>query len=110
MPNPTMDLPLGEETRCRLKVLSEARDRTPHYPAVERFLDVEESLEAERRLLKSRWEKYELTGETIDHAEIEAWANKLDSSAETLFWRAREDRHSSFKWQTTARSSEGALG
>ena len=86
MSNSTVGLRLSEETRRRLEVLSKARDRTPHYlmkTAVEQFLDAEESLEAERRLLKSRWERYELTGETIDHAEIEAWASDLDPGAET---------------------------
>ena len=86
MSNSTMGLRLSEETRNRLEALGKVRDRTPHYlmkTAVERFLDAEEALEAERRLVKSRWEKYELTGETIDHAEIEAWANKLDADPES---------------------------
>lgn len=86
MSNSTMGLRLSEETRHRLEALGKVRDRTPHYlmkTAVERFLDAEEALEAERRLVKSRWEKYELTGETIDHAEIEALANKLDAGPES---------------------------
>ena len=80
MSNSTMGLRLSEETRHRLEALGKVRDRTPHYlmkTAVERFLDAEEALEAERRLVKSRWEKYELTGE------MEAWANKLDAGPES---------------------------
>ena len=64
----------------RLEALAKARDRTPHYlmkAAVERFLDVEEALEAERQLAKDRWQKYELTGETVDHADVKAWAASL---------------------------------
>ena len=74
---------LSEETRNRLEVLSKARDRTAHYlmkTAIERFLDVEEALEAEHRLVLGRWEKFELTGETVDHEEVKAWAASLRNS------------------------------
>ena len=77
MANSTMGVRLSEETQQRLEALGKARDRSPHYlmkNAVERFLETEEALETERQIVKSRWEKYELTGETIDHREIEAWA------------------------------------
>lgn len=77
MANATMGVRLSEETQQRLEALGKARDRSPHYlmkNAVERFLETEEALEAERQIVQSRWEKYELTGETVDHAEVEAWA------------------------------------
>jgi len=77
MANSTMGVRLSEETQQRLEALGKARDRSPHYlmkNAVERFLETEEALETERQIVKSRWEKYELTGETIDHGEVEAWA------------------------------------
>jgi predicted transcriptional regulator len=83
MANSTIGLRLNEETRYRLESLGKARDRTPHYlmkAAVERFLDVEEALEAERRLVKSRWQKFELTGETIDHSNVKTWATNLSSA------------------------------
>lgn len=83
MANSTMGVRLNEETQHRLEALGKARDRTPHYlmkAAVERFLDVEEALEAERQLVKSRWEKYELTGETVDHTNVKAWAASLGSA------------------------------
>ncbi len=86
MANSTMGVRLSEEIQHRLEILGKARDRTPHYlmkAAVERFLDVEEALEAERQLVKSRWEKYELTGETMDHEDVEAWAAGLDAGTET---------------------------
>ena len=85
MSNSTVGLRLGEETRHRLEALGRVRERTPHYlmkVAVERFLDVEEALEAERRLVKDRWKKYELTGESIEHTDVQAWADKLDVGAE----------------------------
>ena len=77
MANATMGVRLSEETQQRLEALGKARERTPHYlmkKAVERFLETEEALETERQIVQSRWEKYELTGETVDHAEVEAWA------------------------------------
>lgn len=86
MANTTMGVRLSEEIQHRLEVLGKARDRTPHYlmkAAIERFLDVEEALEAEHQLVKSRWEKYELTGETVDHEDVKAWAAGLDAGTET---------------------------
>ena len=71
---------LDKETQHRLEALGKARDRTPHYlmkAAVARFLDIEETLEAERQLMKDRWEKYELTGETVDHEDVKTWAASL---------------------------------
>ena len=86
MANSTMGVRLDENTRHRLEALGKARDRTPHYlmkAAVERFLDVEEALESERQLMKSRWEKYGLTGETVGHEEVKAWAASLNTETET---------------------------
>lgn len=77
MASATMGIRLNEETQHRLEALGKARDRTPHYlmkAAVERFLDAEEALETERRTVNARWEKFELTGETVDHADVKAWA------------------------------------
>jgi len=82
MANSTMGVRLTEDTQDRLEALGKARDRSPHYlmkAAVERYLDVEETLEAERQLVKYRWEKFELTGETVDHSHIEAWAAELSA-------------------------------
>lgn len=66
---------LSEETRDRLEALSKVRDRTPHYlmkAAIEAYLDTEEALEAERRLVLARWKKFELTGETVNHEDVKA--------------------------------------
>lgn len=80
MANATMGVRLSEETQQRLEALGKARERTPHYlmkNAIERFLETEEALETERQIVQSRWEKYELTGETVDHAEVETWADSV---------------------------------
>jgi len=42
------------------------------------FLDREQALEAERHLVPERWARYELTGETVAHAGVRAWAESLD--------------------------------
>ena len=71
---------LTKEIQARLETLGKARHRSPHYlmkTAIERFLDVEEAVEAERQLVASRWEKFEITGEALGHDEVETWANGL---------------------------------
>lgn len=81
MANSTLSLRLSEATYQRLKALGKARGRTPHYlmkAAVEHYLGAEEALEAERQLVKSRWEKFELSGEALDHTDIRSWASGLD--------------------------------
>ena len=83
MANSTIGVRLSEEIRNRLNILGRARSRTPHYLmrlAIERFLDVEEALEAEHQLVKERWRKFELTNEVIDHNDMKVWADKLRSS------------------------------
>ena len=85
MASATMGLRLTEDTQHGLEALSKARDRTPHYlmkAAVERFLEVEEAVETERKIVKSRWEKYELTGETVDHVDVKAWAASVRPSGD----------------------------
>ena len=74
---------LSEDTRNRLEALGKARDRTPHYlmkTAIERFVEAEETLEAERRLVLARWEKFELTGETVNHGDVKALTSGLQTS------------------------------
>ena len=82
MANSTIGVRLNEDTQHRLEALGKARDRSPHYlmkSAIKRFLEVEEALEAERQLVRSRWQKFELTGETVDHADVKAWAAGLSA-------------------------------
>jgi predicted transcriptional regulator len=83
MPQSTVGLRLDAETQERLKALGAARDRSPHYlmkQAVERYLAAEETIQAERELIAARWERYELTGETLDHDEVATWAAGLVQS------------------------------
>lgn len=80
MTTSTTGLRLSKETKERLDALGKARDRSPHYlmnQAIERFLDQEEAIDTEWEIVKSRWERFELTGEALDHSEVEAWAARL---------------------------------
>ena len=73
MANPIVALRLDAETQDRLKKLGEKRDRSPHYlmkEAVEKYLSREEEIEAEKQILMERWQRYELTGETISHEDV----------------------------------------
>jgi len=81
MTKSTMGVRLDEETQHRLEALSKLKDRTPHYlmkAAITHFLDIEEQAEQERQIVKSRWEKYEITGEALGHDDITSWAKKLN--------------------------------
>ena len=81
MSKATVALRLDDETQQRLKALGQARDRSPHYlmkQAVEKFLAVEEEIEREKALMQSRWERFELTGESIEHGEVRGWLDALN--------------------------------
>lgn len=83
MASATMGVRLNEETQHRLEALGKARDRRPHYlmkTAIERFLEVEEALETERKIVKTRWKKFELIGEAVDHSDVKAWAASVRSA------------------------------
>ncbi len=76
----TMGVKLDAKTKKRLKSLGALKDRSPHYlmrEAIAQYLEREELIERERRITLERWQKYELTGEAIDHARVSDWIEKL---------------------------------
>lgn len=86
MANTTVGIRLDEDVQNRLKKLGARRDRSPHYlmkEAVEHYLAQEEAIEAERDLMRARWKKFELTGETVSHADIKTWAKTLSNSSKS---------------------------
>ncbi len=86
MSTATVGIRLGSDMQARLKVLGNRRDRSPHYlmkEAVEIYLKREEQIEAEKTLLRTRWEKFEFTGETVSHDDVKAWAKNLPQSSAT---------------------------
>lgn len=82
MAQTTLGIRLDEDTQARLKALGKTRDRSPHYlmkEAIVAYLSQQEAVEAEKALLKARWERFELTGETLTQTDMEAWAASLSS-------------------------------
>jgi len=88
MATTTVGVKLDDETRARLKMLGEARQRSTHWlmrEAIRLFLDTEERYEQEKKEDLARWERYLATGEHITHEEMGAW---LDGLAEAAAERA----------------------
>ncbi len=86
MANPAVGIRLDENLQARLKALGEMRSRSPHYlmkEAIEKYINSEEAIEAEKQLLRERREAYELTGEAIDHDDIKAWTAGLSKNTGT---------------------------
>lgn len=87
MANSTIGVRLSEDTQQRLEKLGKAKDRSPHYLmkiAIEKFLDAEEADQAEYALTLERWNKFELTGETISHQDVTAWAANLSKDGNDI--------------------------
>jgi predicted transcriptional regulator len=67
---------LDEETYNRLKVLGEARRRSPHWlmkEAIQQFIEREEEAEHIRQDTLERWARFEATGETVSHEAVDTW-------------------------------------
>ena len=80
MPQSTVGVRLDDETQDRLKRLGKMRDRSPHYlmkEAIEAYLENEEAVEAEKTLLRDRWQEFELTGQAFSQSEMKSWAANL---------------------------------
>ena len=78
---------LDAETKSRLKVLGEKRERSPHWlmkKAIAEFLEREEAFERDKAEDERRWQEYQKTGETIPHEEVLAWLKENIRSAETV--------------------------
>ena len=74
---------LDEEMQKRLKALGKLRDRSAHHlmkEAIAQYLDSEESLEAEKALMRERYAAYALTGEYVSHKDMKSWADNISSS------------------------------
>ncbi|MEI6730404.1 MAG: toxin-antitoxin system, partial [Pseudomonadota bacterium] len=87
-PSPTITktintgIKLDENLHARLKALSVAKDRTPHWlmkAAVEEYVRREEAYEQEKAEDMERWQRYRLTGDAVPHAEVDAWLGSWGS-------------------------------
>lgn len=76
---------LEETLHTRLKALSTAKQRTPHWlmkTAIEEYVEREEAHEREKREDMERWERYKLTGYAIPHDAVDAWLASWGSENE----------------------------
>ena len=76
----TQGIKLDDDTRKRLKVLADKKQRSSHWlmkTAIEDYLEREERYEKEREEDNARWEHYLLTGKSISHEKVEAWLKDL---------------------------------
>jgi len=82
---PSKAIKLDDATYSRLKVLAEARQRSPHWlmkEAIRQFLEREEETEQIRRETLERWERFEAQGETVNHEAVEAWLETWGTAQE----------------------------
>ena len=80
---------LDENTRLRLKALSESRSRSVHWlmkAAIDSYLDREEAYEREKQEDMERWERYQLTGEAIPQEQVLDWLGDL-AEGKVRSWR-----------------------
>jgi predicted transcriptional regulator len=76
---------LDETLHARLKALSSAKERTPHWlmkAAIEQHVDREEAYEKEKREDMERWQRYKLTGHAIPNEAVDAWLSSWGSENE----------------------------
>ena len=76
---------LDERLHTRLKALSIAKERTPHWlmkVAIEEYVKREEEYEREKIEDMARWERYKLTGDAVPHEAVDAWFASWGSESE----------------------------
>ncbi len=76
---------LDETLHLRLKALSTAKERTPHWlmrAAIEEYVSREEIYEREKREDMERWQRYKLTSQAIPHEAVDAWLESWGSENE----------------------------
>lgn len=84
MSTTTMGVKLDQETRERLKRLSAAKARSPHWlmrEAVRQYLEREEAYVREREEDRARWERYQRTGAFVDEETMNEWLEGLAARA-----------------------------
>lgn len=79
MTNPVA-VKLDKDVQNRMKILAEARDRSPHWimrEAISQYVEREEKREAFRQEGLRAWDVYQETGLHVTHAEADAWLAQL---------------------------------
>jgi predicted transcriptional regulator len=86
MTTTTLGIKLDEATRDRLKSVSQAKDRAPHWvikTALQEYLAREEVAEQERREDEARWLHFQAEGQAIDQESVMAWLDQLAEGQRT---------------------------
>ena len=86
MATATLGVKVDEATRTRLKALARAKERSPHWilrKALGEYLDREEEIEQQKLEDEARWERYVLTGEAVDHQQVQGWLEALAAGKRT---------------------------
>lgn len=82
----TMGVKIDEEIRTRLKVLGEARRRSPHWlmkEAICQYLEHEEEIERRNQEAGMAWQEYQETGEFVSNEDMIAWLDTWGTDRET---------------------------
>ena len=72
---------IDDATKTKLKLLAEARHRTPHWlmrEAITQYVEREEKREAFRQDTLNAWEAYRTTGLHVTADEADAWLSQLE--------------------------------
>ena len=86
MSTTTMGVKLDEDVRDRLKALGVAKERSPHWlmkKAIQEYLEKEEAFEREKREDLQRWQRYQDTGDHLDHDNVRTRLARLADQART---------------------------
>lgn len=80
---------LDDNTRKRLKVLADKKQRSSHWimkTAIEDYLKREEQYEREKEEDMKAYEEYLVTGNAIDNEQVMGWLKEL-SSGKNIPWQ-----------------------
>jgi len=86
MKTTTMGVKLDNDVRDRLKALGTVKERSPHWlmkKAIQEYLEKEEVREREKEEDRQRWQRYQDTGEHLDHDEVKTRLMRLADQART---------------------------
>jgi len=81
----TTGIKLDQETRERLKLLAEKKQRTTHWlmkEAIGRYLVEEEQFEREKAEDEARYQRYLDTGSHVSHEDLTNWLEDLSQRAQ----------------------------
>ncbi len=77
---------LDEALHTRLKALSMAKERTPHWlmkTAIEEYVIREETYEREKAEDLERWQRYKMTGQAVSNEDVDVWLATWGTESET---------------------------